>query len=106
MQTTQRVRGILINTQGKLLLIRRMKPGREAYWVFPGGGMEELDGSLEAALTREVLEELAASIDIKKLVFVQERTNGDQITRESFFLGVVADYNFDQRSGPEFSDPT
>jgi 8-oxo-dGTP diphosphatase len=59
----QRVSGIIIK-EGKILLIRRVKEGRE-YFVFPGGGVEDNE-SVEEALVRELKEE--ASIDIQYLM--------------------------------------
>jgi 8-oxo-dGTP diphosphatase len=45
----QRVRAV-IEKDGKILLIKRVKPD-ETYWVFPGGGVEAGE-NLENALTR------------------------------------------------------
>src|SRR5689334_12474455 len=100
----ERVRGILITDRNTLLLIRRVRPGRDPYWVFPGGGTEESDATLEAALEREVSEEMAASVIIRSLVYVQERDEADIKTREYFFLCHVAKYDFDSKTGAEFDD--
>lgn len=51
-------RAILIDDEGRLVLIKRTKPGREPYWTAPGGGVEADDVSVEAALRRELAEEL------------------------------------------------
>lgn len=107
MQMIQRARAILVKEFNSLLLIKRVRVGMEAYWVLPGGGVEDADESPEAALHREVKEEMGASIHIHKLVFVLERNSEDSVlTRELFFLSDVVDYDFESRSGPEFSDPT
>jgi 8-oxo-dGTP pyrophosphatase MutT (NUDIX family) len=45
----------------ELVLIKRTKPGREPYWVTVGGGVEADDESIEAALQREVFEELGGT---------------------------------------------
>jgi ADP-ribose pyrophosphatase YjhB (NUDIX family) len=99
-----RVRGILIKDRERILLIKRVRPGSEPYWVFPGGGLENTDESLEAALGREILEELAGAISIKKLVKVREVQSNDGIVIESFFLCDVLAYDFSQKTGPEFAD--
>jgi ADP-ribose pyrophosphatase YjhB (NUDIX family) len=105
MQLNQRVRAILVKNPNTLLLIKRVRPGLEPYWVLPGGGIEQTDTSPEAALDREVREEMSATINIYRLVYVLERQEESKVTRELFFLCKVIDYDFDSRSGPEFSDP-
>lgn len=48
----------MIDDDGRLLLIKRTKPGQAPYWTTPGGGVEDTDESVEAALQRELAEEL------------------------------------------------
>jgi 8-oxo-dGTP pyrophosphatase MutT (NUDIX family) len=55
-------RAILIDDAGKLVLIRRSRPGRAPYWTTAGGGVEESDASVEAAMRRELFEELGAEV--------------------------------------------
>lgn len=49
-------RAILIDDLGRLVLIKRTKPGQPPYWTAPGGGVEDTDASVEAALYRELAE--------------------------------------------------
>ncbi len=56
----------MILKDGKILLIKRVKPGQE-YFIFPGGGVDAGE-SLEQALVREVKEELC--LDVKKQQFI------------------------------------
>lgn len=37
---TDRVRALLITPDDYLLTIERVRPGRDTYWVLPGGGVE------------------------------------------------------------------
>ena len=53
-------RAIVIDDDGRLVLIKRSKPGREPYWTTAGGGVEDGDASIEAAMHRELFEELGA----------------------------------------------
>ncbi len=55
----KRVRGVLVTPGGNLLTIKRDRPGVDPYRVLPGGGVEPGDTTLEAALLREIDEELA-----------------------------------------------
>lgn len=54
--------GVLIDDANCVLLARRKKGAHlEGYWEFPGGKVE-LDETVEAALARELAEELGVSI--------------------------------------------
>ncbi|MEU9884332.1 NUDIX domain-containing protein [Sphaerisporangium sp. NPDC051011] len=97
----ERVRAILITPSGKLLTIKRVRPGATPYWVLPGGGVEPTDVSLEAGLAREIREELDGEAVVRALVQVNE--DGDQ--REYFYLARIAHWDPDRRTGPEFADP-
>jgi 8-oxo-dGTP diphosphatase len=61
----KRVRAIIIK-DGKVLLMHRVKNGQE-YWVFPGGGVEDTDKSMEDGLKRECLEELGVNVEVGDL---------------------------------------
>jgi ADP-ribose pyrophosphatase YjhB (NUDIX family) len=99
---TNRVRALLITSDGALLTIRRVRPGQDPYWVLPGGGVEDGE-DLETALGREVREELAATADIHSLVYVFD-CGGD---RQYFYLARARSWSASpaDRSGPEFTDP-
>ncbi|MEV5576208.1 NUDIX domain-containing protein [Spirillospora sp. NPDC052269] len=53
---------VLVVDDGRLVLIKRIKPGHAVYYVTPGGTVEDGDDSAEAALHREVREELGGAI--------------------------------------------
>jgi ADP-ribose pyrophosphatase YjhB (NUDIX family) len=99
---TDRVRALLITPDGDLLTIRRVRPGQDPYWVLPGGGVEDGE-NLEAALARELREEIAANADVHSLVHTLDH-GGD---RQYFYLARVHTWsaNASDRSGPEFNDP-
>jgi len=103
MNVRRRVTAVIIK-EGSLLLIRRIKPGLD-YFIFPGGGVEEGE-SLEAALRREVLEEL--SLESLKFSFLGE-LKGLQVPQfltmhscnRDEYLYFVNDYN----GTPEIGGP-
>jgi 8-oxo-dGTP pyrophosphatase MutT (NUDIX family) len=99
---TNRVRALLITPDGDLLTFRRVRPGQDTYWVIPGGGVEDGE-SLEAALARELREEIAATADIHSLVYILDH-GGD---RQYFYLSRVGSWSAQaaDRDGPEFTDP-
>jgi len=61
------------------------------------------DQSLEAALSREISEEIAGEADITSLLQVLDSGSGDE--RQYFYLGRIASWDFAARTGPEFSEP-
>ncbi len=92
-----RIRAILIDQQSRVILLKRIKPNREPYWVAPGGGLESTDTSPEDALRRELWEELGATADIQRPVL--------WIENQIFYLCRLIEMNLEQRNGPEYDDP-
>ncbi|WP_405432140.1 NUDIX hydrolase [Streptomyces anulatus] len=95
----ERVRAVLVTTDDTMLVIRRTRPGIPEYWVLPGGGVEPSDASREAALHREIHEEIAGKADIIRLLHTMESDD----ERQLFYLARIATWSFDDRTGPEFS---
>ena len=75
----------IIIRDGKLLLMRRHKPGRD-YYILPGGGVK-LDESFPDACTREVKEETGLDVAGLQLVF----TNFYRGLHEQYFLARVSE---------------
>ncbi|TYB63289.1 NUDIX domain-containing protein [Nonomuraea sp. PA05] len=97
---TERVRAIAIDPDGRLLTIKRIKTGQSPYWVLPGGAREPEDASLEDALLRELREEVAGDAEILALAHVL--SVGDE--RQYFYVARIRSYDFNQRTGPEFTE--
>jgi len=98
----ERVRAVLVTPLNQLLTIRRSRPETADYWVLPGGHVEPSDATRDAALHREIHEELGASVKIHGLLHVLESPN----ERQFFYLGHVTTWSTTDRTGPEFADPT
>jgi 8-oxo-dGTP pyrophosphatase MutT (NUDIX family) len=94
-----RVRALLITPDDRLLTIKRIWPGRAPYWVLPGGGVEPGDRDLEAALHREIREELAGRADIHSLLQILHRDGENHY----IYLARIHHWNFADRDGPEFA---
>ena len=95
----ERVRAVLVTPDDTMLVIRRTKPGIPEYWVLPGGGVEASDNSREAALHREIHEEIAGKAGIIRVLHTMESDN----ERQFFYLARIATWSFEDRTGPEFS---
>jgi ADP-ribose pyrophosphatase YjhB (NUDIX family) len=95
----QRVRAVLITPQNTLLTIKRIRPDTPPYWVLPGGGVEDSDESLEAALHREIYEEIAGIPEIVRLLRITETAPDQQF----FYLATISEWDFANRTGPEFN---
>ncbi|MDP4505842.1 NUDIX hydrolase [Nonomuraea turcica] len=99
---SDRVRAVLITPDDKMLTIGRIRPGRAFYSVLPGGGVEDRDRSLEAALLREIDEELGGQAVIHSLIHIDDSVPGQ---RQYIFLARIDAWDIRARSGPEFNDP-
>jgi 8-oxo-dGTP pyrophosphatase MutT (NUDIX family) len=96
---SMRVRAILVTASHRLLVIKRVRPGLSPYWVLPGGGVERSDRSREAALRREVREELGGEAEIHALLTVVSGAEEQYI-----YLATIGRWSLEKRSGPEFGD--
>jgi ADP-ribose pyrophosphatase YjhB (NUDIX family) len=98
-------RAVLIDSELQLLLIKRSKEGQAVYWTAPGGGVEVEDASVEAALIRELREELGAEVSDVQQVFLVSRPAGDDgVVVQHFFVCVLVGLDLERRDGPEFED--
>lgn len=99
-------RAILIDDQGRLVLIKRTKPEQPPYWTTPGGGVDADDESIEAALHRELAEELGATAVGAEQVFLVSSPSDAGVAVQHFFVARLSALDESARSGPEFNDPS
>lgn len=99
-------RAILIDEDDHLVLIKRTKPGREPYWTAPGGGVEIEDLSVEAAMRRELAEELGAEAGDALQVFYCSDPDGEQVAVQHFFVARLLKMALESRTGTECRDPS
>ncbi|MEV8609487.1 NUDIX domain-containing protein [Amycolatopsis sp. NPDC051373] len=97
-------RAILIDDQYRLALIKRTKPGQAPYWTAPGGGVEDTDASVEAALHRELAEELGAEASGASRVFLVSSPSPSGVAVQYFFVARLTQLDESARTGPEFED--
>jgi 8-oxo-dGTP pyrophosphatase MutT (NUDIX family) len=99
-------RALLIDDDGYLVLIRRTRPGQAPYWTTAGGGVEDGDASIEAAMHREVAEELGAKAVGSSQVFLHSWSTEDGLYVHHFLVTRLASMDLSARNGPEFDDPS
>jgi len=62
--------------EGKVLMVRFQEPGREGFWIMPGGGMEPGEGVFTCA-ERECLEETGLRVRAERAIYTQEVIGAD-----------------------------
>jgi ADP-ribose pyrophosphatase YjhB (NUDIX family) len=97
-------RGILIDDEERLILIKRTRPGEAAYWTAPGGGVDPTDASPADALRRELDEELGASVEGCEQVFLFSSPAADGVAVQHFFVCRLTRLDLEARHGPEFEE--
>jgi 8-oxo-dGTP pyrophosphatase MutT (NUDIX family) len=101
----QSARALLFDEHRRLLFIKRTKPGQDPYWVSVGGGLEPDDADAEAALHREVFEELGGKIDRVHQVLLITDDLPDGVGLQHVFVARLLSVDPGQRSGAEFAEP-
>ena len=96
---------MLVDADDRLVLIKRTKPGQPVYWTTPGGGVEDTDASMEAALHREIAEEMGAEAAGASQVFLNSRPSRAGVAVQHFFVARLTRLDWSARSDPEFGDP-
>jgi len=99
------VRALLLDGDA-LVLLRRTRPGRPVYWTTPGGKIEPDDASPEAALRRELDEELGATAGPVRQVFACGEQSPELYRLNTFYVCRLTSMDLSRRHGPEFKDPS
>jgi ADP-ribose pyrophosphatase YjhB (NUDIX family) len=75
------------------------------YWTTAGGGVEEDDGSIEAAMHREIFEELGATATGASQVFLASAPAESGVKVQYFFVARLTSLDLSVRTGPEVFNP-
>lgn len=101
----QSARALLFDSEHRLVLIKRTKRGQEPYWVTVGGGVEPEDTGIEAALHREVLEEVGGRVDrIRQVLLITDELPVG-IGLQHVYAARLVSMDPDARTGAEFTEP-
>jgi ADP-ribose pyrophosphatase YjhB (NUDIX family) len=98
-------RAILIDDDGSLVLIKRTKPGVPVYWTTAGGTVEDSDASPEAAMHREIFEELGATATGASQVFLFSTQRESGVLIQYVFVARLTSLDLSLRNGPELANP-
>ncbi|GGQ40915.1 8-oxo-dGTP pyrophosphatase MutT (NUDIX family) [Actinomadura coerulea] len=105
MRVRRGARALLLDGDA-LVLLRRTVPGRPVYWTTPGGRIEPTDASAEAALRRELDEELGATAGPVRQVFACAEQGPGPHRLNTFYVCRLVTMDLSRRHGPEFDDPS
>lgn len=78
--------GVIVEDEGRILLVRHQKKDSYDFWVAPGGGAEGNE-DLYATAKREVLEECGLLIEPMQLAYIEEFANPTQRECKIWFTG-------------------
>lgn len=99
------VRGLVFDSDDRLLLFRRTVPGQEIYFSVPGGHVEDSDTDLEHTLRRELLEELGAAVERVTPVTVLAYPWRGEVKVQYVYGCRLLSLDPALRHGPELEDP-
>ena len=80
--------GIVVESEGKLLLVRHVRDGKYDFWVAPGGGVQGEEELIEAA-QREVREETGLEVEADKLLYIEELFEPELRICKFWFTGLL-----------------
>ncbi|MGW3107616.1 NUDIX domain-containing protein [Streptomyces sp. NPDC001100] len=104
MKVRHKVRVVLLD-RGRLVFLKRGWPGGDSYCTTVGGSVEPADADLEAALRREVMEEIGATIGPATEFLTLTERGGTVTVVQHYFIADLLDMDPDRRHGPELDDP-
>lgn len=98
-------RALLLTDKNELVFFKRTVPGRELYWSTPGGKIDPGDADAEAALRRELWEELGAKVGAVEHVLTLKGPTPAGMSHQTIFVTRLVSMDVSQRTGHEFSNP-
>jgi 8-oxo-dGTP diphosphatase len=87
--------GVIVEEEGRVLLVNHVRPGKYNFWVCPGGGVKG-EESLEEAAAREAFEETGLTIQVGQLLYIEELIGPECRYVKFWFSGacVGGSFNF------------
>ena len=80
--------GVIVENEGRILLVRHTKQGAYDFWVAPGGGAEG-DEDLMATARRGVFEECGLHVEPLQIAYIEEFANPQTRECKVWFTGQL-----------------
>lgn len=86
--------GVIVEVEGRILLVRHHKPGAYDFWVAPGGGAEGAE-NLHDTARREVFEECGLRVEPLRIAYIEDLSNPHTRECKVWFAGRLVGGSFD-----------
>lgn len=96
------VRVVILDNENRILMVKQHHEDKDI-WMVPGGGIEEGESSLAAAV-REMKEETGLEVEIDRLIWHSEEVSARGQRFVNFFMGRIKSGNLALGADPEFDD--
>lgn len=96
------VRVVILDNQNRMLMVKQEHEDRDI-WMVPGGGIEEGENSVDAAV-REIKEETGLDIEVGKLIWHVEEVSERGQRFVNFFMGRITGGEMALGLDPEFDE--
>ena len=84
------VRVVILDKENRILMVKQHHDEKDI-WMVPGGGIEEGESSMAAAV-REMKEETGLDVEIDRLIWHTEEVSARGQRFVNFFMGRIGKY--------------
>ncbi len=96
------VRVVILDKENRILMVKQHHDERDI-WMVPGGGIEEGESSMAAAV-REMKEETGLDVEIDRLIWHTEEVSARGQRFVNFFMGRIKGGELTLGADPEFDN--
>ena len=96
------VRVVILDKENRILMVKQHHDEKDI-WMVPGGGIEEGESSMAAAV-REMKEETGLDVEIDRLIWHTEEVSARGQRFVNFFMGRIKGGELTLGADPEFDN--